>query len=92
MLGKYAAGSTVGNRFSAGLTTVSFTVPDPGPPPLASDTALLYAPHGEVGGFFLPWREFSKSPFDFLRWRFSRNPYDKSRDPVLAQVANDAPA
>jgi N-acyl-phosphatidylethanolamine-hydrolysing phospholipase D len=55
----------------------------------ASETARLYAPHRGEDGFFNPWQPFDWSLSRFLRWQFSRNPFDKSRDPVIPRVAND---
>ncbi len=51
----------------------------------------LYAPHGDRdAGFFTPWSSDPKSVWGFLRWQlFSRNPYDKSRAPVVPIAAND---
>jgi len=50
----------------------------------------LRAPHRNPDGtFFNPWREFDTTFGDFLRWRFSRNPYDKSAEPRISRVAND---
>jgi N-acyl-phosphatidylethanolamine-hydrolysing phospholipase D len=62
--------------------------------PMSSETprdlrALLYAPHGAVGGFRNPWSEARTGTLDFLRWQLSRNAYDKSRAPVIPVVAND---
>jgi N-acyl-phosphatidylethanolamine-hydrolysing phospholipase D len=56
----------------------------------ATDFDPLRAPHRNPDGtFFNPWRPFEASYLDFLRWRFSRNAYDKSAAPVLPRVAND---
>jgi N-acyl-phosphatidylethanolamine-hydrolysing phospholipase D len=56
----------------------------------AFDPALLHAPHRKPNGvFFNPWSEARPSFLDFLRWRFSRNAYDKSADPVVPTVPND---
>jgi len=68
--------------------------PDPtaGAPALAQ---ALYAPHGDSAkGFFTPWSEPpARTLTAFLRWQIlSRNPYDKSRDPVIPVVANDGRA
>jgi N-acyl-phosphatidylethanolamine-hydrolysing phospholipase D len=49
----------------------------------------LYAPHHGPGGFFNPWERFEPSTWAFLRWQLSRNPFDKSREPVIPRVAND---
>jgi N-acyl-phosphatidylethanolamine-hydrolysing phospholipase D len=50
----------------------------------------LYAPHGDASaGFFTPWSSDPKTVWQFLRWQFSRNPYDKSRAPVIPIAAND---
>jgi N-acyl-phosphatidylethanolamine-hydrolysing phospholipase D len=51
--------------------------------------SALHAPHRDADGFFNPWERFEPSPWAFLRWKFSRNEFDKSRDPVIARVAND---
>jgi N-acyl-phosphatidylethanolamine-hydrolysing phospholipase D len=57
----------------------------------APEPASLYAPHGTVGdGFFTPWSEDPRSLWRFFRWQlFSRNRYDKSREPVIPTVPND---
>jgi N-acyl-phosphatidylethanolamine-hydrolysing phospholipase D len=49
----------------------------------------LYAPHRDADGFFNPWRQQETSVLDFLRWRFSRNAYDKSGPLDVPIVAND---
>jgi N-acyl-phosphatidylethanolamine-hydrolysing phospholipase D len=51
--------------------------------------SLLRAPHHGPDGFFNPWEPFDWSLMRFLRWQFSRNPFDKSRDPTIARVTND---
>jgi N-acyl-phosphatidylethanolamine-hydrolysing phospholipase D len=60
---------------------------------LAADTTApdpLRAPHrASDGRFFNPWGASDNTFLDFLRWRFSRNAYDKSAVPVIHQVAND---
>jgi N-acyl-phosphatidylethanolamine-hydrolysing phospholipase D len=53
------------------------------------DTAALYAEHRRDGAFFNPWEPFDWSFFRFLRWRFSRNAFDKSRAPEIPWVRND---
>jgi len=53
------------------------------------DVAALYAPHRSGGGFFNPWEPFDWSLSRFLRWQLSRNPFDKSGEPVIPRVAND---
>jgi N-acyl-phosphatidylethanolamine-hydrolysing phospholipase D len=51
---------------------------------------VFYAPHGDPrAGFFTPWSEQPRTISGFLRWQFSRNPYDKSRAPVIPIAAND---
>jgi N-acyl-phosphatidylethanolamine-hydrolysing phospholipase D len=50
---------------------------------------LLTAFHGRLGGFFNPWAKDRNSLWKGLRWRLSRNLYDKSREPVVPAVAND---
>jgi N-acyl-phosphatidylethanolamine-hydrolysing phospholipase D len=52
-------------------------------------SAALYAPHHDAHGYFVPWERFDWSVTRFLRWQLSRNPFDKSRTPVLPRVAND---
>jgi N-acyl-phosphatidylethanolamine-hydrolysing phospholipase D len=49
----------------------------------------LHAPHHGRGGFFNPWEPFDWSLTRFLRWQLSRNPFDKSRTPLIPRVAND---
>ena len=49
----------------------------------------LHAPHHGPDGFFNPWEPFDWSFSRFLRWQLSRNPFDKSRAPVIPRVAND---
>jgi N-acyl-phosphatidylethanolamine-hydrolysing phospholipase D len=51
--------------------------------------ASLYAPHGRPGAFFNPWERFEPSVWRFLRWRLSRNAYDKDRVPRVPRLAND---
>jgi N-acyl-phosphatidylethanolamine-hydrolysing phospholipase D len=51
--------------------------------------ALLYAPNHDGGGYFNPWQRFDWSLSRFLRWQFSRNPFDKSRTPEIPLLAND---
>jgi N-acyl-phosphatidylethanolamine-hydrolysing phospholipase D len=50
---------------------------------------LLYAPHAGGGRFFNPWRRSPGGWLDLLRWRLSKNPYDKSEPPRVPLVAND---
>ncbi len=57
-------------------------------PPLP-DVEALYAEHREDGAFFNPWEPFDWSFFRFLRWRFSRNAFDKSREPEIPVIEND---
>jgi N-acyl-phosphatidylethanolamine-hydrolysing phospholipase D len=53
-------------------------------------TDLLYAPHGEPGGFFNPWGRFPATFLDILRWKLlSRNDYDKSRPLEIPVEEND---
>jgi N-acyl-phosphatidylethanolamine-hydrolysing phospholipase D len=61
------------------------------PPGVSEAAASLYAPHGNPrDGFFTPWSEDPKSVWSFLRWQLlSRNPYDKSRDPMIPTQLND---
>ena len=51
----------------------------------------LYAPHGNAqDGFFTPWSEDPKTLWMLLKWQlFTRNEYDKRRDPVVPRVVND---
>jgi N-acyl-phosphatidylethanolamine-hydrolysing phospholipase D len=52
----------------------------------------LYAPHGDPQtGFFTPWSAQPERTLSaLLHWQvLSRNPYDKSREPVIPTVAND---
>ena len=52
--------------------------------------ADLWTEHGEVGGFFNPWRRDPKTLWGMLRWQlFSRNPYDKSQPLDVPSVPND---
>jgi N-acyl-phosphatidylethanolamine-hydrolysing phospholipase D len=55
----------------------------------ASEAAALYAPHRGEDGFFNPWEPFDFRLSRFLRWQFSRNPFDKSREPAIPRVPND---
>ena len=59
---------------------------EPAPP------APLHAPHHGPDGFFNPWERFDWSLSRFVRWQLSRNPFDKSRAPVIPRVANDGAA
>ena len=54
-----------------------------------SDVASLYAPHFRDGAFFNPWEEMDFSLGKLLRFVFTPNPYDKSREPRVPVVAND---
>jgi N-acyl-phosphatidylethanolamine-hydrolysing phospholipase D len=55
----------------------------------ASEAAALYAPHRGEDGFFNPWEPFDFRLSRFLRWQFSRNLFDKSREPAIPRVPND---
>lgn len=57
--------------------------------PAAEDVADLYADNRRNGVFINPWGSHEKSAWDLIRWQLSRNPYDKSRAPAVARVAND---
>ena len=59
------------------------------PAPLARDVGLLYAPHRDGAHFFNPWAVLPLRSSDVLRWRLSRNPYDKNRSPQVQALAND---
>ena len=52
---------------------------------------LLYAPHGEPGRFFSPWRPWTTRFTDLLRWQLGKNPYaeDKKTPPRVPVVQND---
>lgn len=49
----------------------------------------LFAPHRDGDRFFNPWGEDRTSVLDFLRWRLSRNAWDKSGPLEVPIVAND---
>jgi N-acyl-phosphatidylethanolamine-hydrolysing phospholipase D len=49
----------------------------------------LFAPHRKGDRFFNPWAPDRRSVLDFLRWRLSRNPYDKSGPLDVPIVPND---
>ena len=70
---------------------VSCSVPPDRTPEVPFDTASLYAPHGEPGAWFTPWRRRDKSLFDMLRWGVSRNAYTGEwREPLdVPRVDND---
>jgi N-acyl-phosphatidylethanolamine-hydrolysing phospholipase D len=55
------------------------------------DPATLHAPHrGPDGAFFNPWDPQVVRFWDALRWQlFSRNEFDKSKEPVIPVVPND---
>lgn len=60
------------------------------PSPTSPDPATLYAPHGRPGAFFCPWKPFTKSPLDVLRWKLGgRDPYDRKTVPRIPTVEND---
>lgn len=61
----------------------------PPDPDEGSARRLLYAPHGAPGSFFNPWGQIDRGAIDLLRWRFSSNPYDKSRQPDIPHRPND---
>lgn len=52
---------------------------------------LLYAPHGEPGRFFSPWKPWTTRFPDLLRWQLGKNPYakDKKTPPRVPVVPND---
>ncbi|HSN86358.1 MAG TPA: MBL fold metallo-hydrolase [Thermoanaerobaculia bacterium] len=52
---------------------------------------LLYAPHGEPGRFFSPWKPWTTRFTDLLRWQLGKNPYaeDKKTPPRVPVVQND---
>jgi N-acyl-phosphatidylethanolamine-hydrolysing phospholipase D len=55
-----------------------------------ADLARLYAPNVRDGRYFNPWADFPENKFlGVLRWKLSRNPFDKSRAPQIPVVAND---
>jgi N-acyl-phosphatidylethanolamine-hydrolysing phospholipase D len=61
--------------------------------PGAAGTAALYAPHCDRRGrFFNPWRPWTPALGDVLRWKLSRNPYDKRRPPEVPVAASDGDA
>jgi N-acyl-phosphatidylethanolamine-hydrolysing phospholipase D len=56
----------------------------------STDPALLYAPHGEPGGFFCPWQPFQSRALDLLRWKLhGKAPYDRKTPPRVPVVEND---
>lgn len=55
----------------------------------ASDTDLLYAPHGEPGRFFSPWQPFNTRLADVLKWQLSKKRGDKSAPVQVPVVPND---
>jgi N-acyl-phosphatidylethanolamine-hydrolysing phospholipase D len=59
------------------------------PEPPASDTDLLYAPHGKPGRFFSPWRPFNTGFKDILKWQLSKKELDKSAPIQVPVVRND---
>ena len=73
------------------LAATALSLPtSPGKPSSGNtDVELLYADHGEPGAFFNPWQEMDWSLWRFLRWRLSRNRFDKSRSPKIPVLAND---
>ncbi|HEX2223977.1 MAG TPA: MBL fold metallo-hydrolase [Thermoanaerobaculia bacterium] len=59
-------------------------------PDKPEDADLLYAPHGQPGGFFCPWRPFNSRFTDLLRWKWAgKAPYDRKTPPRVPVVAND---
>jgi N-acyl-phosphatidylethanolamine-hydrolysing phospholipase D len=57
---------------------------------VAINPALLYAPHGEPGRYFCPWRPFQSRRLDLLRWKLrGRKPYDRKTPPRVPVVDND---
>jgi len=63
--------------------------PDAEPPAIDPDPALLRAPHGEPGGFFVPWLEQGDRSFGALRWFLTRNEFRGHPEPAVPVVAND---
>jgi N-acyl-phosphatidylethanolamine-hydrolysing phospholipase D len=47
---------------------------------------LLYAPHGEPGRFFCPWRPFETTLLDVLRWQIGRRMKRRERTPPRVPV------
>jgi N-acyl-phosphatidylethanolamine-hydrolysing phospholipase D len=62
---------------TAAVSTAPVSTAPPSDVPAAARD--LYAPHGdESSGFFNPWGHENRGVLDVLRWKLSRNPYDKS--------------
>jgi N-acyl-phosphatidylethanolamine-hydrolysing phospholipase D len=83
-------------RAAALLVTATLGVactPPPEPPFEAATlpVSALRATHGSPQeGFFNPWASDPKTLWGVVRWwLFTRNPYDKSREPVVPMRAND---
>lgn len=56
-----------------------------------SSPELLYAPHGEPGRFFSPWKPWDTRFSDILKWKLGKNPYaeEKKAPPRVPVVPND---
>lgn len=64
------------------LFVAACAVPPDRTPELRADPALLYAPHGQPGAWFNPWRPLDRRVTDLFRWMVSRNAYTGEwRDP-----------
>ena len=62
---------------------------DDGAYKVSSDPTSLHAPHLENGAYFNPWHPFVPGLGRVLRFGLTRNPFDRSADPVLPVVEND---
>lgn len=72
------------------LMASCLSYPQSRPPKFSSTNAsLLYAAYSDKGTFFTPWQSFDIGALDMLRWKFSRNPYDKSGAIDVPFVDND---
>jgi N-acyl-phosphatidylethanolamine-hydrolysing phospholipase D len=83
--------SELGPRLAGALLALLACAPPAEGPAVrrSSDPATLYAPHGERGSFFTPWSSWRPSFWRLVRWRISRNPYEKGGSREIPRVSND---
>ncbi len=80
-------------RFSLAslLLVLSCTVPPDHTLESSADPASVFAPHGQPGAWFNPWRPLDRRFTDLFRWLVSRSAYtgEWRNPPEVPQVEND---
>ncbi len=73
------------------LLIAACSVPPDRTPEPSADPVWLFAPHGQPGAWFTPWRPFDRHFTDLFRWLVSRSAYTGEwRDPPeVSRVEND---